>query len=103
MTAPEEHRLIAPDEERPAASGEDHLAASDGDGLAASDGDRPVASGEGRPAASGESLLTTPPDESRLDETQHLIDEAKKIAHDLREEVPDTAGAPPREEGSPAN
>ncbi|GGN00110.1 hypothetical protein GCM10011609_43090 [Lentzea pudingi] len=45
----------------------------------------------------------TPPDESRLEESQHLIDEAKKIAHDLREQVPDTGSEPPREEGSPAN
>lgn len=45
----------------------------------------------------------TVPDESRLEESQHLIDEAKKIAHDLREEVPDTTPEPPREEGSPAN
>ncbi|MGI5503704.1 hypothetical protein [Lentzea sp. CA-135723] len=45
----------------------------------------------------------TAPDEERLEESQHLIDEAKKIAHDLREEVPDTAPEPPREEGSPAN
>ena len=45
----------------------------------------------------------TVPDESRLDESQHLIDEAKKFAHDLREEVPDTSPEPPAEEGSPAN
>lgn len=45
----------------------------------------------------------TPPDESRIEESQHLIDEAKKIAHDLREQVPDTGSEPPREEGSPAN
>jgi hypothetical protein len=45
----------------------------------------------------------TPPDESRLTESQELIDDAKKIARDLREEVPDTAPEPPREEGSPAN
>ncbi|MDX8032218.1 hypothetical protein SK803_18520 [Lentzea sp. BCCO 10_0856] len=44
----------------------------------------------------------TAPDESRLDESQELIDEAKKFAHDLREEVPDTAPEPP-EEGSPSN
>lgn len=44
----------------------------------------------------------TAPDEQRLDESQELIDEAKKIARDLREEVPDTAPEPP-EEGSPAN
>jgi hypothetical protein len=44
----------------------------------------------------------TAPDEERLDRSQELIDEAKKIAHDLREEVPDTESEPP-EEGSPAN
>ena len=44
----------------------------------------------------------TVPDEGRLEESQELIDEAKKIARDLREEVPDT-GAEPPEEGSPAN
>ncbi|NGY61704.1 hypothetical protein G7043_22505 [Lentzea sp. NEAU-D13] len=44
----------------------------------------------------------TAPDEGRLEESQELIDEAKKIARDLREEVPDTAAEPP-EEGSPAN
>lgn len=43
----------------------------------------------------------TAPDESRLAESQQLIDEAKKIAHDLREEVPDTKAEPPEE--SPAN
>jgi hypothetical protein len=45
----------------------------------------------------------TAPDEERLDESQELIDEAKKIARELREEVPDTAPEPPKEEGSPAN
>jgi hypothetical protein len=46
----------------------------------------------------------TAPDENRLDESQQLIDEAKKIAHDLREASPDTAPADPvPEEGSPAN
>ena len=44
----------------------------------------------------------TAPDEGRLEESQELIDEAKKIAHDLREQVPDTDGEPP-DEGSPAN
>ncbi|WP_177220851.1 hypothetical protein [Lentzea xinjiangensis] len=44
----------------------------------------------------------TAPDEERLDESRHLIDEAKKIAHDLREQVPDTAAEPP-EKGSPGN
>ncbi|WP_170154706.1 MULTISPECIES: hypothetical protein [Lentzea] len=44
----------------------------------------------------------TAPDEERLDDTQHLIDEAKQIARELREEVPDTEAEPP-EEGSPAN
>lgn len=44
----------------------------------------------------------TAPDEGRLEESQELIDEAKKIAHDLREQVPDTEADPP-EEGSPAN
>jgi hypothetical protein len=44
----------------------------------------------------------TAPDEERLENSQELIDEAKKIAHDLREEVPDTGPEPP-EEGSPAN
>jgi hypothetical protein len=57
---------------------------------------------EERLAAPDENQLT-PPDESRLDESQQLIDEAKKIAHDLREEVPDTSPVPPREDGSPAN
>ena len=52
-----------------------------------------------RPDADG----LTPPDESRLDESQELIDDAKKIARELREEVPDTAPEPPREDGSPAN
>jgi hypothetical protein len=52
-----------------------------------------------RPGADG----LTPPDESRLEESQELIDDAKKIARDLREAVPDTAAEPPREEGSPAN
>lgn len=56
---------------------------------------------ENRAAAPAGEL--TPPDESRLDESQHLIDEAKKIAHELREEVPDTGAEPPREEGSAAN
>ncbi|MEU7480121.1 hypothetical protein AB0A63_29345 [Lentzea sp. NPDC042327] len=46
----------------------------------------------------------TAPDEARLDESQQLIDEAKKIAHDLRETTPDPAPAEPKtEEGSPAN
>jgi hypothetical protein len=45
----------------------------------------------------------TPPDESRLEESQELIDDAKKFARELREEVPDTTPEPPREEGSPAN
>ncbi|SDK64171.1 hypothetical protein SAMN04488074_106292 [Lentzea albidocapillata subsp. violacea] len=71
--------------------------------MTAPEEDRLAASDEDRPAASGESLLATLPDEGRLDETQHLIDEAKKIAHDLREEVPDTGSEPPRDEGSPAN
>ncbi|MEU0879955.1 hypothetical protein ABZ345_15235 [Lentzea sp. NPDC005914] len=44
----------------------------------------------------------TAPDEHRLEESQELIDEAKKIARELREEVPDTEADPP-EEGSPAN
>ncbi|MFS8100780.1 hypothetical protein LFM09_26985 [Lentzea alba] len=44
----------------------------------------------------------TAPDEERLAESQELIDEAKKIARDLREEVPDTTPEPP-EEASPAN
>ncbi|GGU21680.1 hypothetical protein GCM10010178_12420 [Lentzea flava] len=47
-------------------------------------------------------MPVTAPDEARLDESQHLIDEAKKIARELREEVPDTEAEPP-EEGSPAN
>jgi hypothetical protein len=44
----------------------------------------------------------TAPDEERLDESQQLIDEAKQIARELRDEVPDTEADPP-EEGSPAN
>jgi hypothetical protein len=44
----------------------------------------------------------TAPDEERLETSQELIDEAKKIARDLREEVPDTESEPP-DEGSPAN
>jgi hypothetical protein len=51
---------------------------------------------------SADPRAVTAPDEHRLDESQELIDEAKKIARDLREEVPDTAPEPP-EEGSPAN
>lgn len=47
-------------------------------------------------------MPVTAPDEERLDESQHLIDEAKQIARELRDEVPDT-GAEPPEEGSPAN
>jgi hypothetical protein len=47
-------------------------------------------------------MPVTAPDEERLDDTQHLIDEAKQIARELREEVPDTEAEPP-EEGSPAN
>lgn len=61
--------------------------------MTAPEEDRLVAPEEDRLAA---------PDEGRLDESQHLIDEAKKIAHELREEVPDTTSEPP-EEGSPAN
>ncbi|WP_154697303.1 hypothetical protein [Lentzea guizhouensis] len=46
----------------------------------------------------------TAPDEDRLENSQHLIDEAKKIAHDLRETSPDPAPAEPKtDEGSPAN
>jgi hypothetical protein len=45
----------------------------------------------------------TAPDEERLDRSQELIDEARKIAHDLREEVPDTTESEPPDEGSPAN
>lgn len=44
----------------------------------------------------------TAPDEDRLEHSRELIDEAKKFARDLREEVPDTAPEPP-EDGSPAN
>ena len=33
----------------------------------------------------------TAPDEERLEKSQHLIDEANKIADDLREKAPDTA------------
>jgi hypothetical protein len=51
---------------------------------------------------SADPTAVTAPDEERLDNSQELIDEAKKIAHDLREQVPDTAPEPP-EEGSPAN
>ncbi|MET8761225.1 hypothetical protein [Lentzea sp. NPDC004782] len=51
---------------------------------------------------SADPTAVTAPDEQRLDDSQELIDEAKKIAHDLREQVPDTAPEPP-EEGSPAN
>jgi hypothetical protein len=47
-------------------------------------------------------MPVTAPDEKRLDKSQELIDEAKKIARDLREEVPDTDAEPP-DEGSPAN
>lgn len=47
-------------------------------------------------------MLVTAPDEHRLEESQELIDEAKKIARELREEVPDTTPEPP-EEDSPAS
>ncbi|MFJ5987676.1 hypothetical protein [Lentzea sp. NPDC092896] len=57
---------------------------------------------EDRLTTSAETELT-PPDESRLDESQELIDDAKKFARELREEVPDTTPEPPREEGSAAN
>jgi hypothetical protein len=52
---------------------------------------------------SADPSTVTAPDEERLDESQQLIDEAKKIAWELREEVPDTGQEPPEEEGSPAN
>jgi hypothetical protein len=42
-------------------------------------------------------MPVTAPDEERLDESQELIDEAKKIARELREEVPDTEADPPDE------
>jgi hypothetical protein len=51
---------------------------------------------------SADPRAVTAPDEERLDVSQELIDEAKKIARDLREEVPDTEQEPP-EDGSPAN
>lgn len=53
-------------------------------------------------AESADPHHVTAPDEERLDESQELIDEAKKIARELREETPDTAAEPP-EEGSPGN
>ena len=85
MTAPEEDRATVPDEERDVAPEADSATVPDEDRLAAPPGD------------------LTPPDESLLDESQHRIDEAKQIARELREEVPDTTPEPPREDGSPAN
>ncbi|MFD9705156.1 hypothetical protein [Lentzea sp. NPDC059081] len=81
---------------------EEDLATPAADDLAAPAETDRAAADEPRRTTSDEIHLT-PPDESRLDESQQLIDEAKKIAHDLREEVPDTTPEPPREEGSPAN
>ncbi|MET9227035.1 hypothetical protein [Lentzea sp. NPDC003310] len=86
MTAPGEDAATVPDEDRPVVPEDDQSVLPDAD--------RTTGPTEGD---------LTPPDESRLDESQELIDEAKKIAHELREEVPDTTPEPPREEGSPAN
>jgi hypothetical protein len=106
--APDGEAAVLPDGRQAAVSddarGEGDAAPGAASGPA-SDGDRAATTGgvtlaERSTEPAGD---LTPPDESRLEESQQLINEAKKIAHDLREEVPDTTPEPPREEGSPAN